>query len=258
MNSKTIICRIILTVALPLVIRGGSSFAGAGSGTDQSVQTAIEERLNRQGLLKGNSINVIVEDNSIILSGTVSSLFEVSKAEHEARDVGDNFKIVNRLAATPVATSDEDLANSVAKRLRENVFFSIFDWVNLDVTKGQVTLTGWVYEPWHKRQFEHQAERVVGVSKISNEIQVESGCLFDDEMRNKAARIVYDDPFFAPINGVRTPTVHIVVNEGVVTLEGEVETTHERSWAQNTISMNTGALQIINHLQVEGKSRAQK
>lgn len=251
---KTAILAIILSLMVSLFF-GGSEIAiaqSAGS-TEQAIRTVILDRLQKHGLLKDDNITVTVGDSIVTLSGTVTTLQQKRRAEDDAANVANAFNLVDNLSVRPVMISDQDLYEEVVKQLRHNVFYSIYDWVNLNVKDGKVTLGGWVYEPWHKRQFEHQVERVPGVVSIDNRIEIESGSQFDDGIRFKAAKLIYDNPFYEAYSSLPGAPIHIVVNNGDVTLEGMVSTTFQKNWAKNAIYTSTDAFHVYNHLQIEGK-----
>ena len=250
MKLSTFVVSIALAMSL-LLAGPGMAMAQSGKDTNQAIKTVIMDRLQKHKLLKGNDITVSVHDTVVTIDGTVGTLHQKRQVEHEAKEVAGTYGVVDNIAVKPIKKSDQDLYAAVVKQLQNNVFYSIFDWVNLDVSNGKVTLTGWVYEPWHKPQFQHQVERVVGVTSVENKIKVESGSPYDDDIRYKAARLIYDDPFYEAYSSVPGAPIHIIVNNGDVTLEGTVSTSFQKNWAQNAIYSNTGAFNVYNELRIE-------
>ncbi len=243
----------LLLLTLPVNV-----FAKSQQKSDNSLQSRIEEQLSNHDLLRGNAIDVSANESVVTISGTVATLYQARQVAQVVEKTADDHRLVNDLAVKPLGVPDQQLQENVNKQLQHNVQYSVYDWVNFDVKGGTVTLKGWVYEPWHKRLFEHVVERVPGVSRINNDIKVESQSLFDDEIRYRAARLIYNDRFFAPVTEISAPAVHLIVNEGVVTLEGTVDTKHDRNWAMNTILMNTDALSVVNNLQLRQASHASR
>ena len=92
-----------------------------------------------------------------------------------------------------------------------------------------------------------------GVTQIINDIKVESGMISDDEIRHKAARLIYNDPFYRPFSKEPGPPIHIIVNRGYVTLEGSVDSQMQADRATQAIYAVANAFNVENHLQIEGE-----
>lgn len=230
----------IATIFLPNTAR-------ADKRTDQAMQTIIEQRLQDHGL---KNIQVTVNNGAIALTGSVATMDEKVKAENYARKVGENYTIADNITLIPLTMSDQELLDNVVEKIKKNVFYSIYDWVTINVNNGVVTLQGWVYEPWHKPLFEHQAEKVAGVTQVNNDIQVLPVSLFDDAIRRRAAAIIYGSSDFEPYSNVMNPPIHIIVDNSKVILEGFVTSKYQRDVADNLITVDTNALQVVNNLQI--------
>lgn len=114
--------------------------------SDDAVKTVLEQRLTNYGLLQGNNIQISVANGIISLKGTVRSLDNKDKAGKYAHEVEDNYTIDNQLTIQPGSLSDQQMADSVMHEINNYVLYSIFDWVDVQVKDGVVTLSGWVYE----------------------------------------------------------------------------------------------------------------
>ncbi len=150
-----------------------------------------------------------------------------------------------------VIPSDSALAANVLRQIQSNSLYGVFDWVTVAADDGAVTLNGWVDEPWHKRQFEHRAKNVAGVARVTNNIKVESFTNADNDIRHKAANLIYNDPFFQPYSKLPGPPIHIIVDHRYVTLEGSVSTQLQADRATQDIYAVTNAYTVDNHLKVE-------
>lgn len=253
MKYFNLIAMTVLAVLISVISERTSVFAQTGKDADGAVQTVIENRLAKHDLLTGNDIKIDVGDSAITLRGNVATLYQRQQVEHEALSVGENYRMLDSLTVKPVKISNEELKKNIVKRINDNVFYSIFDWVTLDISNGAVNLGGWVNEPWHKGQFERQVQRVPGVIQITNNIKVESPSIYDDDIRNTAAQLIYNDPSFEHYSGATGDPIHIIVNNGEVTLEGDVAYASQRNWAENTITANTEAFKVTNNLRVENR-----
>ncbi len=224
----------------------------AQNGHEQRIEKSISKRLNNHNLQKNGDIHVAIDGKNVVLSGIVSNIHQMNETEKQAGKAAKGYIIVNNLQVTQSSLTDQQLRDQVEKQLQKDVFYSIYDWVGFDVNNSVVTLAGWVREPWNMRQFEHAIQKVPGVIKINNQIKIESSTILDDEIRNQAANVIYNDPFNQPYASINGAPIHIVVNNGDVFLEGQVSRTNMRNWAANTVYMNTKALQVYNDIKVQG------
>ncbi len=132
--------------------------------------------------------------------------------------------------------------------------YSIWDDVNFRVVNGHVELNGAVNQPFKKTDMGRIAQRVAGVSSIKNNIKVLPLSAFDDGLRLQVARAIYSDPVMQRYALGAQPSIHILVENGRVTLTGFVSTEMEKNIAGMRAS-NAGLSfgSIDNRLQVESK-----
>ena len=242
---STCIAGLAIALFMPVPVR-----AKTDKRTDQAIQTLLENRLKDHGILKNNNLQVSVADDSIVVTGMVTTIADKMKVEKDAQKIAENYTIIDRLTLQPLKLTDQQLLDQVVGKIKHNVFYSIFDWVTIGVTNGSVTLNGWVNEPWHRSLFEHQVEKVPGVTAIDNKITILPVSIFDDEIRARAAKLIYDNSDFEPYAMVMNPDIHIIVDDGKVTLEGYVTSRYQRNMAEYLINVDTNAMQIKNNLQI--------
>ena len=241
--------RIVFSMILGLGLLTAGSVTSAATKTEDDpnlIQKMVEHRLMKHDLLENNQIQVVVTDHTITLNGNVLTLAYRKQAEKDAH-VDEQYRVQDNLALKESSLSDKEITQKVDKVIYRNVFYSVFDWYTADVKDGLVTLKGWVHEPWRKEDVENVVEKVVGVKKIKNEIENSFG---PGSIGVKAARLIYNDPMFWRYAGTYDPPVHIVVNNGVVYLEGFVTSQVEKSWAANLVEFYTDAARVINDLRV--------
>ncbi|MHB1685885.1 MAG: BON domain-containing protein [Ignavibacteriaceae bacterium] len=207
----------------------------------------VEYRLAKERLLNDGNINVSINGNKIILSGTEPTIYDKNQAEQVTQDVNENYLVVNNIKVASPNVPDSVIVKNVQKRIYNNVFYGIFDWVTVHYNNGIVTLKGWVHLPWYKSQFQREAEKVAGVKGVKNEIQNTFG---PGSVGIRAARLIYNDPMFEGMEYSANPPVHIIVNNGTVLLEGRVTSNAQSSWASNLVRFYTGAITIENNLNI--------
>lgn len=235
---------------IAVIISAGSIFANPpqqGKDIDQAIKTVIEHHLEMKGLLKENKISVDVNNNTVILTGSVATLEEKTEAEETAKNVAMNYQIDNRLTLEGAALTDLQIAQAVTKKIHNYVFYTVFDWVTVEVKDGVVTLKGWSQYPWGIKYFAQRAAKVKGVVEVKNEIKLAQG---SDELRYRAARVIYTNPFFEFYAYEQDPPIHIIVDESSLILEGTVLSEAEKKNAYSLVSFFTDAPNVIDDLTV--------
>ena len=148
--------------------------------------------------------------------------------------------------------TDNQLAEEVAHAIRMYPRYDIFDWVEGTVQNGVVTLTGAVREPFRKGDYEKVVAEIPGVKRVDNELRVLPLSTFDDQIRWAASRAIYRDPMFTAYAIQANPPIHIIVENGKVTLEGVVATQADKDLANIKAKGVSGVFSVTNNLRVEG------
>jgi hyperosmotically inducible periplasmic protein len=157
-------------------------------------------------------------------------------------------------AKTPVNVSftDPELAAKVAHEIRMYSWYSIWDNVDVRVEKGNVELQGQVNQPYKKADLQRIVDRIPGVSSVTNDLRVLPLSPMDDQLRRQVARAIYRDSVLSRYGLQAVPPIHIIVDNGHVTLEGVVSTEMEKNVAgirANGAGLSFG--QVVNNLRVE-------
>lgn len=156
-------------------------------------------------------------------------------------------------ATTPsVPATDQAIAENSAKEIRTYTRYTIWDNVTVAVREGAIELNGQVSQPFKKKDLERIAARVPGVTSVTNNLTVLPVSFFDDDIRIRVARAIYRDPVLSRYAIQATPPIHIIVNNGQVTLEGVVNNELEKTVATMRASNASLSLgQVVNNLRVE-------
>ncbi|MGH9769122.1 MAG: BON domain-containing protein [Blastocatellia bacterium] len=219
--------------------------------SDDMIETLVKHRLMRAGVWKANNIEVDVDDGVVELKGKALSHGARQRAERIALRVDDVMRVENKIEVETRFRNDQAIADEVASDIRGNVWFDIFDWVEGKVNNGVVTLTGAVREPWRKEEYANIAEDVLGVKSVNNQIEVLPNSIYDDRLRVGAARLIYNDPRFARYANRSNPPIHIVVDNGRITLEGAVNNQLEKQVIGSLVRSGTLAFGVQNNLKVD-------
>jgi osmotically-inducible protein OsmY len=214
--------------------------------SDARVQAVVEHALVDRDI---EGVTVAVSAGNVTLTGTVPSAWSRDEAEWIALRSRDVRSVANHLTVAR-GESDAAVANGVAERLRRYVLYSVFDDVAVGVREGQVTLTGEVTAGFKANDLARIASKVRGVQGVRNDIRTLPASLFDDQLRVAIASRLYGDPMFEPYSLQVPPPIHIVVENGHVTLTGAVGSEVERVKAGFVAREVFGVMGVDNRLKV--------
>ncbi len=237
---STIGSLILMSFAVP-------AFAKSGKKSDHVIRIYVQYKLAKDGLITDHNINVAVSNKEVTLTGTVPTLYDITRAAKDARSVDNNYAVVNDLTAAVPQRSDSVIARDVMHRIETHDFYTVFDWVTAHVNNGVVTLQGWVNAPWYVNQYQNQAERVLGVKKVVNNLKTAIG---SDYLKYRAYRLIYSDPFYQDYAVEMNPPIHVIVNGASLILEGKVNTSGERGYLADLMRFYTSAPMVVDNLQV--------
>lgn len=100
--------------------------------------------------------------------------------------------------------------------------YSVFDNLSAKIDGTKVVLTGQVVHPKLKSDAETAVKKVKGVARVQNDVEVLPTSPLDDQVRRAAYRAIYGDPALSRYRYSERPQIHIIVEKGVVSLEGAV------------------------------------
>ena len=123
------------------------------------------------------------------------------------------------------------LTAAVAHQIVMYPYYSVWDAVDLRIDNGRVALSGVVNQPFKKSDIESLVARIPGVAGVSSDIKVLPLSGFDDQLRLRVARAIYGDPMLSRYAYMAQPPIHILVDNGHVTLVGVVNSQMEKNIA---------------------------
>jgi hyperosmotically inducible protein len=116
----------------------------------------------------------------------------------------------------------ENLPREVHHQLLVLPFYSVFDSIEFTIQGRRVTLTGYVIRQTLKEQAEASIRSIEGAGPVVNKIEVLPISTTDDELRRNSYRAIFEDATLAKYGIPPVPTIHIIVKNGTVILEGAV------------------------------------
>ena len=144
--------------------------------------------------------------------------------------------------------------NDVLKQVNTYAMFTIFDDVSASVDNGVVTLTGKVTMPYKRTDIAKRVTKVDGVLEVHNLIGVLPVSHFDNDLRYQIAKTIYDHPSFWAYATMAVPPIHIVVEQGHVTLTGIVNSDFDRILARSLASQSQ-AFSVKSELKTEAEAK---
>jgi hyperosmotically inducible protein len=147
------------------------------------------------------------------------------------------------------------LVNSVRHELVMLPYYSVFDNLAYRVDGNTVTLYGQVTRPTLKSDAARVVKRLEGVDQVVNKIEVLPLSPFDDRIRLATYRSVFGFGGMYRYAMGALPSVHIIVENGHVTLEGVVDNQADKNIATIRANGVPGVFSVTNNLQVAGHGR---
>src|SRR5437763_8268286 len=149
----------------------------------------------------------------------------------------------------------EKLYKEVRHQLVMLPWYSAFDNLAYQVEGDKVILSGQVTRPTLKSDAEAAVKSIEAVSNVVNNIEVLPLSPMDDQIRRAVYRAIYGDPALSTRYGFRAlPSIHIIVKNGHLRLEGVVANEMDRNLAGVRANGGPGVFRRDNQLRVEGKS----
>jgi osmotically-inducible protein OsmY len=164
-----------------------------------------------------------------------------------------NSRLESRPRAEGEARNLAYLTKEIRKELVTLPFFSVFDWLEGNVEPdGTVHLRGQVTRPTLKKDAQRRVEKVEGVDRVINQIEVLPLSPNDERLRRAVFRELFNfnSPLFRygqqPI-----PPIHIIVNRGRLTLKGVVANKGDSDLANIKARGVPGLFEVRNELKIE-------
>lgn len=144
----------------------------------------------------------------------------------------------------------------LVKRVRHSLimlpYYTLFDDLGFRVNGSTITLVGKVTNPTLKSDAENVTKQVEGVTQVVNEIHVLPLSPMDWRIRRAEYKAIYGDPAISARYCCRAvPSIHIIVENGHVTLEGVVQNQFDKNVINVRAKSVPGVFSVVNNLQIE-------
>jgi hyperosmotically inducible periplasmic protein len=148
------------------------------------------------------------------------------------------------------AKYQERLVKEVRHHLVLLPWYSVFDNLEYKVEGDKVTLYGQVTRPTLKSDAEAAVKSIEGLASVVNNIEVLPVSPMDDQLRRAVYRAIYGDAALSRYSIQAVPSIHIIVKNGNVTLEGVVDNETDKNLANLRASGVPNVFSVKNNLVV--------
>ena len=130
-------------------------------------------------------------------------------------------------------------------------YYGVFDNLMFRVDGATLTLLGQVRQPTLKSDAERVVKDIEGIDRVVNNIEVLPLSPSDDSIRLGVYRSVYGNTALNRYALQAVPSIHMVVKNGNVTLEGMVAQTGDKNIANLQANSVAGVYSVTDNLSVE-------
>ncbi len=218
---------------------------------DYEIKADIERQLKADVWVDERFITVEVDDGEVELSGSVGSAAQKSRAAADAwvngtRSVTTEDLTVewesNKREEAYADISDQQIQQSLKDAFLYDPRVNYFE-VLATVDDGVVTLHGVVDNLKAKKAAAEDARNTIGVWNVKNHIKVRPTVIPEDDVlvtrvKNALSR--------SPL--VDMADIEVSAVNGLVNLEGQVNTQYEKAVAEDVVSMVNGVVEINNFI----------
>jgi osmotically-inducible protein OsmY len=159
----------------------------------------------------------------------------------------EQINLEQRAKEEKMGARDADIHNDIVNHLQMDNRLEKSD-VEIRVEDGLVTLTGYASNGLARNAAEIDAWKVPGVKKVRNDLKIvyppEVTILPDEELRN------HIDMLLKMNAGIDTDLLGVKVKEGIVTLEGTVDSFWKKMRAEEIVLESSGVMDLINKIAV--------
>lgn len=239
--------------------------------TDEAIQDAVKDAMLYDPRVLSFDVAATVSTGVVTLTGVVDNAKAKHAAEQDARATVGVIDVKNRIKVRPrKEIADAAISENVRTGLLLDPVTERYE-ITVKVRNGVVGLYGTVDTAFEKMQAEDVARRSRGVVEVRNHLRVDFGEQFTRnpyvypfwtqatpfstripveswKSDSAIAEDIRDELWWSPY--VNEGDVTVVVEDGVATLSGTVDTWTEYNAARNN-AIEGGALSVINLLEVQ-------
>jgi hyperosmotically inducible periplasmic protein len=155
--------------------------------------------------------------------------------------------------------NDKKMQENIVREVRHQLlllpYYSVFDNLKFKVDGDKVTLLGQVTRPSLKADAESAIKGLEGVTSVSNQIEELPVSPMDDQLRRAVYRAIYGETGLSRYGMSALPSIHIIVKNGNVTLEGVVDSDADKNLANLRANQVPNVFSVTNNLTVASSEK---
>jgi hyperosmotically inducible protein len=144
-----------------------------------------------------------------------------------------------------------ELEKSVLAALWKLPHYGVFDNITFKVEGSTVTLAGQALIPITKEDATRRVKQLPGVTEVVNNLEVLPLSDNDDSLRIRAYRVIFSTADLYRYAMGADPTIHIIVKNGRITLEGVVSSKQDADLALLAARGIPGSLGTASNLKIQ-------
>lgn len=230
------------------------------------IKAEIKSTLMYDSQIRDNMINVKVDSSVVTLSGSVGSAAEKQLAIEKSHVTGVKKVKAENLKVQPEYNSKQlvnKMVGSLSPSQIEKAIEKTYtydprvpaDKINVEVEDSTAILTGTVLNLNSKLAATDNAFNTVGIEEVDNRIKVERKVVVrpkvpttDKAIKSRIIEGVRRDPY------VEEAQISVLVDDGVVELQGDVNSQFEKQQIQDITEKVKGVINIVNNLKVKSNN----
>ena len=214
--------------------------------TDEEISTRIEEELSQDSRVANLPLDVSVSNGHATLAGTVNEKWQREAAEGDANDTVGVIRVTDKIVVNPTFRTDAFLRDDLTVELGADAILRDQD-IRVNVIKGEATLSGVVNNLREYNRAVSVANRISGIREVVNMLDIEPRDVAADDEAKEAIETSLN---FNVLTFEIAPLIDVSVDNGVVSLKGEVAYLWQKKIAEQIASRTLGVRKVENHLSI--------
>jgi len=216
---------------------------------DGDIQSRVSQQLAAKKEFR--NLRAATEDGIVTLTGTVDLYQQKLDAAKKVRKT-EKVQGVRNLIVVSSNVLDAQLAAQLDRKLYFDRigYDNRFNFVTVTVKDGVATVSGETRTDVGRDSALALVNNTPGVKDVVNNIKVSPVSIFDDDIRVRATRAIYNDPVLGRYATDPAAPIRIVVSNGKLSLYGTVENAMDKQMAGIRANQVVGVFSVANNLVV--------
>lgn len=150
-------------------------------------------------------------------------------------------------AVQPSANLENDIRNAILQAPH----YGVFDNLSFQLNNNDVTLLGQVLLPITREEISRRVAKLAGIGKVTDSINVLPLSRSDDAIRLQVYRRLFGTADLYRYAFSPNPSIHIIVKDGRVMLEGVVSNEGDSRFAYMAARKVNGVFSVTNNLEIQ-------